>query len=147
TSNVNNNTFTNLNVNTSGDVTFLSRAGNMTASGSENVNSNSIVTGFNKGASGGTVTFFDTNGASVNGSTMTNNLNNFSNVTVKGATVISGWNNIEGASSSSGPRKTITNNTFDSITANTAPTGATIGMSVNLSGASSSASGNTISNI
>ena len=72
----------------------------MTATGSENVNSNSIITGFSKGASGGTITFFDTNGLSVNGSTMTNNLNNFSNVTVKGSTVIAGWNNIEGSSNS-----------------------------------------------
>ena len=147
TTNINSNTFTNLNVNTSGDVTFLTRAGNMTATGSENVNSNSIVTAFNKGAAGGTVTFFDSNGLSVNGSTMTNNLNNFSNVTVNGSTVIAGWNNIEGVSSSSGPTKTITNNTFNSITANTTPTGAITGMVVDFSGAGTSVASNTISNI
>ena len=147
TDNINNNTFTNLNVNTSGDVTFLTRTGNITATGSENVNSNAIVTAFGKGASGGTVTFFDTNGASVNGSTMTNNLNNFSNVTVKGRRIIAGWNNVEGASAASGPTKTITNNTFDNITANTTPTGAITGMTVDFSGAGTSVASNTISNI
>ena len=45
---INNNTFTNLNVNTSGSVTFLTRASSMTATGSESVSSNSIVTAFNK---------------------------------------------------------------------------------------------------
>src|SRR5205085_2985035 len=143
----NSNTFTNLNVNTSGNVTFLTRAGNMTATGSENINSNSIVTAFNKGAAGGTLTFFDSSGLSVNGSTMTNNLNNFSNVTVKGSTIIAGWNNIEGASSSSGPAKTITNNTFNNITANTTPTGTITGMTVDFSGPGTSVTSNTISNI
>src|SRR5205814_7969989 len=100
-----------------------------------------------KGASGGTVTFIETSGLSVNGSTMTNNLNNFSNVTVKGSTVIAGWNNIEGASASSGPTKTITNNTFNNITGNTTPTGAITGMTVDFCGAGTSVASNTISNI
>ena len=64
TTTVTSNTFTNLDVNTSGSVTFLTRTGNMTATGSESVNSNSIVTAFNKGAAGGTVTFFDATAAS-----------------------------------------------------------------------------------
>ena len=48
--NINSNTFTNLNVNTTGSVTFMTRASNMAATGSESVSSNSIVTAFNKGA-------------------------------------------------------------------------------------------------
>lgn len=145
TDNINNNTFTNLNVNTTGSVTFLVRAGNMTATGVENVNNNSIVTGFTKGGSGNTVTYFSANASSVTGSAMTNNLNNFSNVNVVGSTTVAGWSNTEGASSSSGPTKTITNNTFGNISATSTPSGTITGMSINFSGANSNVSGNTMS--
>lgn len=114
--NINSNTFTNITVNTTGSVTFIARSGSMPSGSSENVNSNSIVTQFNKTGAGGTVSFFGANSSSVNGTSMTNNLNNFSNVTVTGATIIAGWSNTEGASSSSGPSKLITNNTFNNIT-------------------------------
>jgi hypothetical protein len=146
TDNINTNTFTNLNVNTTGSITFLTRASSMTATGIENVNSNSIVTGFNKGGSGGTVTFFGANASSVTGSQMTNNLNNFSNVTVPGSTTVAGWSNTEGASSTSGPVKTITNNTFNNIVSNTTPTGSITGMSINFSGLNSTVNGNTVTN-
>ncbi|MEN3331064.1 MAG: hypothetical protein V7641_429 [Blastocatellia bacterium] len=144
TANINNNTFTNLNLNTTGGVTFIQHAGNMTATGVENCNSNSIVTAFNKAGAGGTITFFSSNASSINGSMMTNNLNNFSNVTVTGATTIAGWSNTEGASSTSGPGKTITNNTFNNITGGTS---AVTGMSVNFSGPATSVANNTVSNI
>src|SRR5207244_12472067 len=119
----------------------------MTGAGSEHVSSSAVLSAFRKGAGGGTLTFFDSNAFSVNGSTMTNNLYTFSNVNVKGNSVIAGWNNIEGASSSSGPAKTITNNTFNNITANTTPTGAITGITVNFSGPGTSVASNTISNI
>jgi hypothetical protein len=147
TDNINSNTFTNLDVNTSGSIIFLNRAGNMTATGVENVNSNAIVTAFNKGASGGGIYFFNANGASVQGSAMTNNGNNFSNVTVSGATSIAGWVNANGLSAASGPTKTITNNTFNNITANATPLGAIFVLTVNGNGPSSSVSSNTITNI
>jgi len=144
TANINNNTFTNLNLNTTGSVTFIQHQGNMTTTGVENCNSNSIVTAFNKAGAGGTVTFFGANASSVNGAAMTNNLNNFSNVTVTGATTIAGWSNTEGASSTSGPGKTITNNTFNNITGGTSTV---TGMSVNFSGPATSVANNTVSNI
>jgi FG-GAP-like repeat len=144
TANINNNTFTNLTLNTTGSVTFIQHQGNMTATGVENCNSNSIVTAFSKTGAGGTVTFFGANASSVNGSSMTNNLNNFSNVTVTGATAIAGWSNTEGASSTSGSVKTITNNTFNNINGGTS---AITGMSVNFSGPATSVANNTISNI
>ena len=144
--NVNSNTFTDLNVNTTGSITFLTRSANMTATGSENVNGNAIVNAFNKGDSGGTVTFFGANGSSVQGSTMTNSLNNFSNMTVAGSTTIAGWSNVEGLAGNA-PVKTISNNTFNNITANSTPTGAITAMSVNFGGPASSVSNNTISNI
>src|SRR6185295_7126454 len=115
-----------------------------TATGVENVNSNSIVTAFNRGGASGTVTFFNANSTSINGSSMTNNLNNFSNVTVAGTSVLAGWANTEGASASSGPTKTITNNTFNNLNGGT---GAVTGMNVDFSGPNTQVATNTISNI
>jgi hypothetical protein len=140
---VSNNTFTNLNLNTTGSATFIQRAGNMTATGVEICNNNSIVTGFNKAGAGGTVTFFSANASSVNGSAMTQTGNNFSNVTVTGATTIAGWSNTEGASSASGPTKTITGNTFNNIAGGTS---AVTGMSINFSNATT-CTGNIVSNL
>ncbi|MFZ1305741.1 MAG: hypothetical protein WAR80_07855, partial [Ferruginibacter sp.] len=85
--NINNNTFTNLSVNTTGDVVFINEGGSMTATGVENCSNNSIVTAFNKTAAGGSVAFYIGGGSSVNGSTVTQTGNNFSNVTLTGATV------------------------------------------------------------
>jgi hypothetical protein len=144
TDNINGNTFTNLNINTTGGVVFLTRTGNMTATGVENVNSNSIVTAFNKGGAGGTITLFGANTSSVTGSAMTNNLNNFSNITVTGSTIIAGWSNTEGASSTSSPNKTVTNNTFNNWVGGSS---SITGMSVNFSGPTTTVNTNTISNI
>jgi len=142
--NVNSNTFTNMTVNTTGSVIFITRNGNMAATGVENMNSNSIVTGFSKTGAGGTVSFLAANASSVAGSSITNNLNNFSNITVTGATIIAGWSNTEGASSTSGPAKTITNNTFNNITGGTS---AVTGMSINFSGGPSLVENNQVTNI
>ena len=118
-SNVNGNTFTNLNVDTTGSVTFLNRGTtSMTATGTLSVSNNSIVTGFNKVSAGGTIGGFITGGgdSSPNGSTILANLNNFSNITASGVTAVTLWSDQNGASSSNGPTKTITNNTFNAIT-------------------------------
>ncbi|MEO6392222.1 MAG: carboxypeptidase-like regulatory domain-containing protein [Pyrinomonadaceae bacterium] len=149
TDNINGNTFTNLNVNTSGSVTFLSRlqTGIMTATGIENANSNAIVTAFTKSGAGSYVTFYTADGTSVAGSTMTQTLNNFSNINIVGDTVIYGWLNREGAPSGNAPVKTITNNTFSNITATATPTGEITLMEVDQSANGSVVSGNTISNV
>ncbi|MBK6774247.1 MAG: hypothetical protein IPG78_19330 [Ignavibacteria bacterium] len=146
TANINSNKFTNLNVLTSGSVTFLKRNANaMTSTGNEHCDSNSIVTGFFKGRSGGIVTFFKAGaGGCPNGSQMTENFNNFSNVTLSGTTTVDCWINTEGVGSSSGPSKTINNNTFSNITTGGS---AFMGISTGSSGANSSISNNTISNI
>jgi len=143
TANILNNTFTNLNLNTSGSLSFIGHAGNMTLTGVENCNNNSIVGTFNKALAGGTVSFFASNASSVNGSAMTNSGNNFSNVTVTGATTIAGWSNTEGASSASGPTKTITGNIFNNISGGTS--GITL-IATNF-GNSTTCTGNTITNI
>ena len=142
--NVNNNTFTNLSVNTTGNVVFINEGGSMTATGIENCSNNSIVTAFNKTAAGGSVAFYIGGGSSVNGSTVTQTGNNFSNVTLTGATVLLGWLNGDGLSSISGPTKTITGNIFNNI--NIGSAGAVI-LRVEYSGSNSLVSLNTISNI
>jgi hypothetical protein len=135
----NNNTFTNLSVNTTGSVTFISSSITLPAGGTQSVDSNSIVTAFNKTGAGGTVTFFTNNGSSPAGTTEANNNNNFSNVTVTGATVIAGWSSTDGGA----PTKTVTGNVFSNIVGGTSPV---TGMAVSFSG-SSNVSNNTVSNI
>ncbi|MDI1255676.1 MAG: hypothetical protein PSV16_06210, partial [Flavobacterium sp.] len=138
--NISNNTFTNLNVNTTGNVTFVNNAVAVPASGSMNVNTNSIVTAFNKGGAGGTVTFYSSNASSATGSVINFQNNNISNVTVTGATSFVGINNTDGGS----PTKTITGNTFNNISGGT---GAINPMTINFLGGASSVSTNTITNI
>ena len=137
------NTFTNLNVKTSGNIEFIGLVGNMVAGGSWTCTNNGIVTAFTKPTAGGLVRFLHASGSSVNGATMTETGNNFSNVTVTGATQIVGWDNEEGTSSSNGPTKTITNNTFSNISG---ATDSVIVMYLD-NGASTTCSSNTISNI
>lgn len=142
TDNINNNTFTNLNVNTTGSVTFLNRGTtSFTSTGIENCNNNSIVTGFNKVSAGGTVTFF-TNGAggsSPAGAVQNETNNNFSNITLTGATAVLCWSNADGGA----PTKNITNNTFNNITTGAAQI---TGISWNYSGDGTNISSNTLSN-
>ncbi len=112
--NVLSNTFTNLSVKTSGPIFLISRGGTMVSGASWTCTNNSIVTGFSS-TSASQVTFISSNAGSVNGSTMTETGNNFSNVTVTGGTLIYGIRNLEGVSSSSGPSKTISGNSFNNI--------------------------------
>jgi len=114
---ISSNTFSNLSVNTSGSVTFISRSGNMPSESSELVNNNSIVGNFIKTIAGGTVTCYTANSSSVAGSSMEKSGNNFSKITLTGATAFVGFSNTEGASSTNGPTNTIINNTFSNINA------------------------------
>jgi hypothetical protein len=145
--NVDNNTFTNLSVNTNTSVTFLNRGTtSMTATGSLSISLNRIITGFTKASAGGTVTFYTNGGgaSSPNGSTELENLNNFSNVTLTGATTVVCWSDSDGPGGGSGPTKTITNNTFNLIS-----TGSTVqvtGISFNFSGNNTTVSNNTLTN-
>lgn len=113
--NISNNTFTNLNANTTGSVTLLSNSVSLLATGTQTVSNNSIVTAFNKAGAGGTVTCFTTNASSVAGATVTQSNNNFSNITVTGATTLVGWSNTDGGTAN----KTISGNTFSNWTGGT----------------------------
>ncbi|MFN8713909.1 MAG: beta strand repeat-containing protein, partial [Bacteroidota bacterium] len=138
--NVNNNTFTALNVNTTGSVIFFPSGVTMSAAGSQTFTNNSIVTSFTKVGVGGTVTIFTSNAASPATATHTATGNNFSNITVNGATGITGWNNTDGGA----PVKTISNNTFSNWTGGS---GAIVVMNLNYPGTNSVYSSNTISSI
>lgn len=143
TLNINNNTFTNISTNTTGSFTFLGHSYTMPATGSQTINNNSIVTAFNKTGAGGTVTISSTASSSPNGSSHSFTNNNFSNMTVTGATAITGVTNTDGSASS--PSKTCTGNTFSNWTGGT---GSITGISYGYIGATtSSISNNTLSNI
>ncbi len=141
--NINSNTFNNLNVNTSGNVTFLNGGGGIPATGTTSCSNNAIVTAFNKSAANGDIFIYVSGTACANGSTMTETGNNFSNITVSGTSIINGWQNSGGFSSVNGPTRTITGNTFSNITAGS---GAIRIMSLYLGGPTNCSS-NTITNI
>ncbi|HSS22813.1 MAG TPA: DUF4214 domain-containing protein [Pyrinomonadaceae bacterium] len=142
-SNMNGNTFTNISVNTTGAVTFFAAAPILPSGSSLSISSNQIVTGFTRTGVGAT-TVWNTNSTSVNGSSHAANNNNFSNVTLTGASAFTGISDTDGASGVSGPVKSVNGNTFNNI--NTGA-GTVTPMSVNFSGANSTVSNNTISNI
>ncbi len=137
--NISSNTFTNLTAVTTGNVTFINNSVNLTATGSQTINSNSIVTGFSKTGIGGTVTLFNSAGTSPAGAVINQNNNNFSNITLTGATTMSGWVNTDGGT----PNKTVNNNTFSNWNCGSGPVtvmNITKGNPLNISG-------NTIFNI
>jgi hypothetical protein len=111
--NISGNTFTNLNVNTTGDVYFISNSVALPANGVQTINNNSIVTGFAKTGASGTVGIFGASAISNSGATITNSGNNFSNITVSGIGSLTGWSNQD----IGGCTKTISNNVFRNWTA------------------------------
>jgi hypothetical protein len=115
--NISSNTFTNLNVNTTGNVTFISNSVTAPSGGFKTINSNSTVTAFNKGGAGGSVYLYSDGGSSTATAGIQNNNNNFSNITVTGSTTVYGWNNTDGTGGT--PTKTITGNTFSNWTCGT----------------------------
>ena len=141
--NINNNTFTNISVNTTGTITFFNYAPSMISTASMSINGNQVVTGFTR-TSAGTTTVWTSNGSSVNGSTQSVSNNNFSNITLTGASAFNGIVDTDGASSSSGPTKTINGNTISNITTGA---GTVVPMNVNFSAAASTVNNNTITGI
>ena len=113
--NISTNTFTALSINSTGPVFFISNNVSLGATGSKIINDNVVVTSYTKaiGAAGVSYFYYDL-GTSVAGSTITNDGNNFSNVTI--ANPLIGWNNQDG--NGTAPTKNITNNTFNNITGN-----------------------------
>lgn len=113
--NINTNTFTALNITTTGALTFISNSVSLGATGTKIIKDNAIVTSFIKTGGSGFMYFYLDIGSSVAGATITNEGNNFSNITINGAITLMGWVNSDG--SGTVPTKNIFNNTFSNITA------------------------------
>ncbi len=141
---VSGNTFTNLTLNTSGNVYFIRRQSTMSSGATWNCNNNSIVTGFHLPNTVNTFSFIYTSSTSGTGVTMSESNNNFSDVTIAGASFFFGIYDLDGFGSGNIPVKTVNGNTFNNI--NTGSSSA-IMIWCNNVGASSSVSSNTISNI
>ena len=140
--NINGNTFTNITSNTTGSFTFFGHSYTMPATGVQTISGNSIVTAFNKTGAGGTVTISTSGASSPNGTSYVFTNNNFSGITVTGATTINGISNTDGSGTS--PNRTVTGNTFSNWTGGTS---SITGMNFSYIGATSSISNNTLSNI
>ena len=139
THSISSNTFTNITTSTTGSFTFISNNWARPTSGTGTINNNSIVTAFSKTGAGNNLILYVSN--STSGATINefNTGNNFSNITVTGATIITGWQSTDGGS----PIKTVTNNTFSNWTGGT---GNVTGLLVSFSSLGT-VSGNTVSNI
>ncbi len=111
-----NNRFINISTNTTNNVHMILRSGNLASGATSTCNNNSVVTGFSKTGAGGTLYGYISSTGSVNGSTMTETGNNFSNISVTGAATLTLWDNQDGVSVTNGPTKIITGNTFNNIT-------------------------------
>lgn len=136
---INSNSFTNLDVQTIGNTTFISNSVVVPAEGEQNVNNNFISGTYTKKA-GGTVTLLTSSATSATGSTININNNNFSNVTVSAGTTLNGLVNTDAGSSS----KTIQGNIFTNWKGGTS---AITVMTVNITGINNATSGNIIRNI
>jgi hypothetical protein len=145
--NISSNTFTNLNVNTNGNIYFIANDVTHAATTTQTVNNNAVITNYNNLGGGGNVYFYDSYSVSPSSVTEINTGNNFSNLSFSGATDVYGWRTSDGPFSSPGPKKTVTNNIFKNIT-----TGAGFVIALNVSysdnaHASNNVSGNTVSYI
>lgn len=107
--NITGNTFTNITVNTTGGVTFISHGYAIPVTGQLIMSNNSIVTGFTR-TSAGALTISTSNSTSGTGSVCNYIGNNFSNITLTGASTVLGFNNTDGGT---GSTKTVTGNTFN----------------------------------
>ena len=141
---VSNNTFNSLTANTLGSATFISASYSMPTATSTQTYSNNILTGgFNKTGAGGTVTCYTSGSSSVIGSTHTSTGNNFSGITVTGATGITGWASSDGSITNT-PLKNVTGNTFSNWIGGTS---ALVGITFNYGSNGSSINNNTINNL
>lgn len=136
TLNINSNTFTNLSVNTTGTVYLIY---NSCSTNNFTVDSNSIVTAFNKTGAGGIVYGYYNFGSPTGGTGTVSN-NNFSNVTLTGAT---GFYGIRQYTSTT-QIQNVTNNTVSSITGGSS---ATYGISHGYGASGSIVNGNNVNTI
>ncbi|MCX6323120.1 MAG: GEVED domain-containing protein, partial [Sphingobacteriales bacterium] len=142
--NINSNTLTNITTNTTGSFTFINAGYTIPAGGTQNINGNSIVTALNKTGAGGTVAMLNNTGTSIAATAVSHSNNNFSNITVTGATTLNGISSTDGLSTIAFGR-TVNGNTFSNWTGGTSALSA-ISYSY-VGGNNGSISSNTISNL
>lgn len=139
---VSNNTYTNLNLATTGTATLISHSYTIPAGGSQTISGNSIVTGLTKSGGGGNIVCTSTGASSPSGTTASYLNNNFSNITHAGTGNITGINSTDGTSGTS--TKIITGNTFNNWSVTT---GAIVGMNISYwTGSTSVVTSNTLTN-
>ena len=137
-----NNTWTNLNVNTTGTCTFITHSYSVPTGGSQTFNNNRIITAYNRGGASGS-TIIQTSGSSSAAGTIIKHTNNdYSNITVTGTSSITGISNSDG-SATPYPIRTITGNKFNNWTAGT---GAISAMSYSYFGGASTVANNVFNN-
>ncbi len=116
------NTFTDLDVNTTGNVIFISSSVILPTNGIQDVKENKIVTAitpapsvfFNKAGAGGTVTLFTSTAATIAAGVKVNHTgNDFSKIQLTGATIMAGWVHTDATGQTI---KTFTGNTFSNWT-------------------------------
>ena len=137
---ISSNTFTNLSINTSGNTTLISNSVSVAATGTQQISNNSISGTLTKTAAGGTLTICSISATSAAGAVITHSGNNFSNITVSGATAITGWANTDAGAGT----KLIENNTFSNWTGGT---GTITAMSISNTSAACSTRNNQIFNL
>jgi hypothetical protein len=139
---ISSNTFTNLNVNTTGAIIFISNSVIVPATGNQVVDDNAIVGTFTRTstATSGALTLFTSTATNATGSVISNSNNDFSNIAISGAATIAGWVNTDAGSS----LKTIQGNIFSNWTGGT---GTITALSVNITGTTNATVSNLISNI
>lgn len=137
--NISSNTFTNLNVATTGAVTFINDAVVVPATGTQTISSNSIVTGYTTTTTN--LSLILANAASATGAALNCSSNNFSNISASSVSTFAGINL---ATPTNFPTKTISNNTLSSITLGTATLTA---INVGSVGGTSTVSNNTLSGL
>ncbi|WP_169312056.1 T9SS type A sorting domain-containing protein [Fluviicola taffensis] len=143
TTTINSNSFNNLTVTTTGSVTFVSHSFSIPGGGSSTASNNTIATQFTKTGAGGSVVGFTTGASTPNSAFYTLSNNNFSNISVTGATSLTFINNTDGSGTACS--KTISGNTFSNILGGTS---AIIGFTTTYwGGATSTVANNTFSNI
>ncbi len=140
------NTFTNLNINTTGSILCIANSVSLPVGGSKLYDNNRIVGSLTKGGSTNSIIFINDLGlTSPNGSTSTTTNNVFSNVNATGTTGVFGINNQDGNSSADAPTKVGTGNTVSNITHT--GTGAITAITFDFGGSTNNVSNNIVSNL
>ncbi|MEI2738294.1 MAG: hypothetical protein V9F01_05870 [Chitinophagaceae bacterium] len=118
---INTNTFNNITLNTSGDVRFIQSSSAVSNSGTmiKNINTNSIVTGFNKAQPGGVVLFIELSGTETLNSTINIKDNIISNISGTGIASFQAIRERTGNAGGIVPHKFIQNNQITNISGTT----------------------------